>query len=267
VGLNVLSPPPHGTTLTINGPPPSFTLPAGSPQAIGAASFIGFQEFDVALTSVETNVSWLKATIEGSGIELYPNSVGLSPGMYTGTIIINSSNYPRLQVTVTLTVIAVATAQTMLTATPSSLSFAAPMGGMSSLQTLTISFNMGPVEFDLKGGGSWLQVAPIPGFNQAAPVYDVAAAAYGLLPGTYYSGLTIDWTTGSLTIPITFTVTPTSASPPVMSAIVGSASVTPGAIAPGEIISILGTGLGGAPAGPQLDASGKSQRAFRKPKY
>ena len=96
-----------------------------------------------------------------------------------------------------------------------------------------------------------------PTSTTGAPIYNVTAAAYGLLPGTYYASLTIDWTTGSLTIPITLTVTPTSASPPVMSAIVSSASATPGAIAPGEIVSIFGTGIGGAPAGPQLDASGK----------
>lgn len=96
-----------------------------------------------------------------------------------------------------------------------------------------------------------------PHLHDRSPISNVTAAAYGLLPGTYYASLTIDWTTGSLTIPITLTVTPTSASPPVMSAIVSSASATPGAIAPGEIVSIFGTGIGGAPAGPQLDVSGK----------
>jgi uncharacterized protein (TIGR03437 family) len=154
-------------------------------------------------------------------------------------------------------VLALPTAQTVLTATPASLSLTAPMGGISSLQTLAIGFNMGPVEFNFKGGASWLQIAPVSGFNRAAPVYDVAAAGYGLIPGTYYTCLTIDWTTGSLTVPITFTVTLVGASPPVLSAIVSSASATPGAIAPGEIISIFGTGIGSAPAGPELDAPGK----------
>lgn len=264
VGLNILAAPPHGTTLQINGPPPSFTLPAGSAQGTGGR--LSFQEFDVALTSVQTNVSWLTASILSAGpappqapatVELGVNSVGLSPGVYTGTITISSSNYPPLQVPVTLTVIAAPTAQTMLSVSPTSLSFSAAAGGTSPLQTLAIGFNMGPVEFSFKSGASWLQIAPVSGFNHAAPVYDVAAAAYGLLPGTYYSGLTIDWTTGSITVPITLTVTPTGASPPVMSAIVSAASATPSAIAPGEIISIFGTGIGGAPASPQLDASGK----------
>ena len=70
VGLNVLAPPPSGppgATLRINGPPLTFTLPAGAPSPMGAQSLISFQEFDVALTSVQTNVGWLTASIISPG--------------------------------------------------------------------------------------------------------------------------------------------------------------------------------------------------------
>jgi uncharacterized protein (TIGR03437 family) len=67
----------------------------------------------------------------------------------------------------------------------------------------------------------------------------------------------IDWTTGSTTVPITFSVTATAAFPPIIAAVVNGASATPGSIAPGEIITILGTGVGPAPTGLRFDASGR----------
>jgi uncharacterized protein (TIGR03437 family) len=85
----------------------------------------------------------------------------------------------------------------------------------------------------------------------------VLASANGLPPGTYSSAIVVTWSTGSITIPVTFSVTATSASPPVITAIVNAASALPGPLAPGEIISIFGSGVGPAPAGLQLDATGK----------
>jgi uncharacterized protein (TIGR03437 family) len=266
VGMTAVAPPtpsPPGTTLMIEGPAPAITLPAGAPASMSAFSFLGFQEFDVALTSVTTNVSWLTASIESpgpappAGISLYANAVGLSPGVYTGAITINSSNYPTLQVPATLTVIAVPTAQTVLTATPPSLSFTAPSGGTSASQNLAIGFNTGPVQFNIQGGAQWLQFSTPPGLNAAQPVYAYYASAAGLPPGTYYAGLVINWTTGSTTVPVTFSVTASTAFPPIVTALVDAASEAPGSIAPGEIITILGTGVGPAPSGLQLDASGK----------
>ncbi len=252
-----------GGTLQIDAPPPAFTLPAGTPAQMGAASFIGFREFDAALTTVQSSVSWLSATILSAGpvppanIALYPNAVGLSPGNYSGTLTIDSSNYPPLVVPVTLTVIGNPNAQTMLTATPVSLSFTAPAGGGSAAQTLSIGYNNGPVEFKILGSPAWLAFAPVSNFDEAAPAYSVEASAMNLPPGTYSASLTVNWTTGSLIVPITFSVTATSSFPPVMTQIVSAASALPGAISPGEIISIFGSGIGPSPAGLQIDSSGK----------
>jgi uncharacterized protein (TIGR03437 family) len=66
-------------------------------------------------------------------------------------------------------------------------------------------------------------------------------------PGIYYGTLTIFWATGATIVPITFTVTPTPQFPPLLSAIVNSASERPGAIAPGEIITLFGGGVGPLP--------------------
>ncbi len=69
VRLTVIAPPvsPPGSPLMINGPTPTFTLPAGAPPSMAAGSGITFREFDVALTSVQTNVAWLAASIIGAG--------------------------------------------------------------------------------------------------------------------------------------------------------------------------------------------------------
>jgi len=270
VGMTAVAPPPPSppdTTLKINGPPPATTLPAGAPAPMSAFSFLSFQEFDVALTTVTTNVSWLTASIISPGpappeapaaISLYANAVGLSPGAYSGIITIQSSNYPTLQVPATLTVIAVPTAQTVLTATPPSLSFTAPSGGISAPKHLAIGFNAGPVEFNFLPGAQWLGLQqPEPAPTDPEPVYTFSASAAGLPPGTYYTGLVINWGTGSTTVPVVFSVTSSAAFPPIITAIVNSASETPRSIAAGEIVTILGTGIGPASSGLQFDASGR----------
>ena len=251
--------------LMISGSPPSITLPAGTPPPKSASGLLGFQEFDVALTSVSTNVSWLTADIESPGpapprapaaIEFYANAVGLSPGVYSGIITIQS-NYPTLQVPATLTVIQAPTSQTMLTATPPSLSFTATTGGLSQPQNLAIGFNTGPVQFNLPGRSAMASVATAPGSTTAQPVFTFLASAYGLPPGTYYGGLIIDWGTGSTTVPVTLSVTANTAFPPIIASIVNGASQAPRSIAPGEIVTILGLGVGPPPSGLQFDATGK----------
>ncbi len=172
-------------------------------------------------------------------------------------ITINSSNYPVLQVPATLTVIAAPTAQTVLTATPPSLSFTAPSGGTGSTQSLAIGFNGDPVLFTLRGAPQWLEVFSPNSSTSAQPIFQLTASASGLPPGTYYGGLVIDWTTGSTTVPITFSVTATAAFPPIIAAVLSAASETPRSIAAGEIITILGTGIGPAPTGLHFDPSGR----------
>jgi uncharacterized protein (TIGR03437 family) len=256
--VNAQGPPPPNT-LMINAPPPAFTLPAGTPQSNSFSSFLSFQQFNVELTSVTSNVSWLNVAVQSLGplsqVNLYPNSVGLAPGVYQGAITINAVGYPTLVVPATLAVLANPTAQTMLTATPAALSYTAPAGG-SAAQNLSIAFNGPPVDFKTTIGAGWLELFPAAGSTSATPIFSLTAFATGLAPGTYYTGLVIAWTTGQFTVPVTFSVTATPGDPPILTAVVNSASETPGPIAPGEFIAILGSGLGATPAVAALDASG-----------
>jgi uncharacterized protein (TIGR03437 family) len=81
------------------------------------------------------------------------------------------------------------------------------------------------------------------------------APATVMVSATATGSITIGWNGGSTTIPVTYYATATPSNPPTMSFLVGSASETPGSIVPGELISIFGSGLGGAPAGLQLSSS------------
>ena len=76
-------------------------------------------------------------------------------------------------------------------------------------------------------------------------------------PGTYYSKVTFSTSGGSVTIPATLNVTASADLPPVIGAIVNAASMQAGSLAPGEIIAVLGSGIGPAAAGLELDAGGK----------
>ncbi len=187
-------------------------------------------------------------------VDLYPNTVGLAAGSYSGSITVVTSNYGTIQVPVSLVVFGIPTPQTMLTASPPSLTLTAASGSQSATQTLTITFNTGPVLLDggpaAPGSGLniyWLQFSPAPGFNSAQPSYTVSASAGSLPPGRYDTAIKFTWTGGSLAVPVTFDVAPTASFPPVVSEVVNSASGAAGAIAPGEMFTIFGAGVGPAP--------------------
>jgi len=81
---------------------------------------------------------------------------------------------------------------------------------------------------------------------EAVTAADVAIAVSGaqLVPGVYHGTVTTTWANGGLAVPVIFTVTASLGSPPTAVAIVNAASQVPAAVAPGEIITIFGTGMG-----------------------
>jgi uncharacterized protein (TIGR03437 family) len=101
------------------------------------------------------------------------------------------------------------------------------------------------------------QITPAGSSNQFIAPATIQITARSATPGVYSGAVSLVWTGGSLTVPVTLTITGSPATTPVMTAVVASGSAITGAIAPGELISIFGTGIGGAPATLQLDASGK----------
>ncbi len=77
-------------------------------------------------------------------------------------------------------------------------------------------------------------------------------------PGTYNGVIVLTTSDGSVSVPVTLYQTASPGISPVMSMIVNAASGLPGAISPGETIAIYGSGIGSAPIGLTLDATGKT---------
>jgi uncharacterized protein (TIGR03437 family) len=76
-------------------------------------------------------------------------------------------------------------------------------------------------------------------------------------PGTYYGGITVTWDGGAITVPLVLSVTAIPGAPPLMATVTNAASQTAGCIAPGELITVFGAGIGGTPSLWTLDSAGR----------
>jgi hypothetical protein len=273
VGLEILSPPPPPPPPGIQVSPAalSFALNAGSgPSTV--PQVVTIHPNGIAFTATtQSGGDWLSTALFVNDVQtiipVNASAVGLSAGTYQGTLTITLGMFNPVVVTVTLTVLPAPTAQTMLTATPSTVSLSVPVGQFVS-QTVVLGSAGAPILFSLSvdslGVADWLQplflnssLKEADGQVATPATISVDVNASNLLPGTYHHHFVLTWATGSLTIPLTLSVTANASLPPIVAAVVDAASATAGALAPGEIIEIFGTGIGPAPTGLILDASGK----------
>ena len=226
---------------------------------------------NVAVTSdpvgVTINLSssggtWLSlgssSVVAPASVPVSINPAGLKIGTYTGTVSVTgtgAANNPQL-VAVSLLV----TGPTSLTATPASLSFSVPAGtNAPTPQGVSIGSTTGTQNFAITSTATWVSASPPSGATPANLTVSINPA--GLAPGTY-SGVLIltpsNVANGALTIPVNLTVT---APLPTIDSVTNAASYlqysfTSG-MAPGSVISILGTTLGPAtPLTAQLTANG-----------
>ncbi len=171
------------------------------------------------------------------------NARGLGVGQYTGAVTILPATGPAQTVAITLNVTAAAT----LSATPAPLSFTyQQVGSLPEPQAVVVNSSGAPLGVSIsastKDGGAWLLVSPPSG---TTPVnLSVSVTQIGLSPGTYNGTITItpsDSTIATLTVPVSLVVT--TAAPAVAGAS-NAASYAPGPVAPGEILTIFGTGMG-----------------------
>ena len=266
--LGVLPPPPPPKVLRVSPTSLSFFLQSGtgapmSPQLIDNLSWVE----GVLITGVkaESSGNWLTAAFDNpAGVSVNATAANLPAGTYQGTVTITSAANGSVQVPVTLTVWSNPPAGTHLIVKPAAVSVTAQAGQKGQPQTFTVDSDGGPILFSLRlindvPGVQMVQAAfraPDGQFQTPATV-TVAADATFVAPGVYHSTLIFNWTNGSVSVPLTFSVTASPDSPPILAAIASAASETSGAIAPGEIISLFGSGIGPAPTGFTLDAAGK----------
>jgi len=171
------------------------------------------------------------------------NAQGLAVGQYTGTITIMPASGAAQTVTITLNITGPAT----LSATPAPLAFTYQQGGsLPGSQSVAVNSSGAPLSVSIsaatQNGGTWLMVSPPNGTTTVN--LSVSVSPIGLLPGSYGGAIIItpsDPTVAALTIPVSLSVTQSA---PSVAGAANAASYAPGPIAPGEIVTIFGTGLG-----------------------
>lgn len=243
-------------TQALNGPAPvSQTIqlagvPTGATVGVTATIFNGS--------------GWLTASAgTGGTVSVTANGSGLSQGVYQGvvTILVPGTTPNPVYVPVTLTV----GNPQVLAVTPASLNFTLPAGSATapSPQTLQLTGTGGnfpyTATFTPVSGGNFVTVSPAsgttPGTLTITPNLSVISA---LNPGTYTGTVTVgspNLPNGNQTVNVTLTVT--AAGPPSITSVVNAANNQPGAVAPGELITIYGTGIGPITAvGLQLTSNG-----------
>ena len=197
--------------------------------------------------------NWLTATASGSSVTVSANGSQLAQGTYNGvvTVIVPGALGSPLNVPVTLTVGATPT----LSVSPTTLSFNYQLGlvgvlvPMQSVQVTSSPSNLPfTATFTSQTGGAFINVSPTSGTTPATLSLSVnTGVAAGLAPGMYTGTLTVASASvpgGSQTVTVNLTVL--AGPTPVILSVTNAGSLQPGAISPGEIISIFGNNVGPA---------------------
>ncbi len=241
-----------------------FTANAGAtgppPQTVSLTCSGGAAQF---LATASSNGAWLVVTPSGgttpATLTVSVNPSGLAAGSYSGSIGATASqcgSAPALPVTLTVNPAASPVATSNFTIAPGSLAFNYQTGSANPAnQTLALTVAGGAsLAFTATASSAgWVVVSPSSG---AAPAnLTVSVNPAGLLPGTYSAVILIATSTGSTgssqNIAVTLTILAVAPPPilipvPNISLLVNGASLLPSPLAPGEIISFFGRGLGPA---------------------
>lgn len=184
------------------------------------------------------------------------NPSGLPASVYSGNVTFTPATGAAVTVPVTLTV----HTAPAVSASPPSLSFTWRQGDLKpAAQNIQVAGSAPGLGYSAQppAGSNWLSVSPAGGTAPAPLAVSVDPA--GLNPGPYTSSIVVSGTgsaTGQTVVTVTLQVT---APLPTITRVGNAASYASGTIAPGEMVTIFGTGLGPAhfTAGLTLDANGK----------
>jgi uncharacterized protein (TIGR03437 family) len=207
-----------------------------------------------AVASNNSGVAWLNVT-PGSGstpstLTVSADGSKLSPGTYIGLVTVTAPNALGSPLTIQVTLnVAGAPA---ISLTPATLQFDSQVGGAApATQTIAMASSSGSLAFTAaasvnSNAANWLSVSPISGSSPAT--LTISANPTGLAAGTYTGAITVSAAgAGNSPQGVAVTLTVSAPATPLPTSVTNAASGIPGAVAPGEIISIYGTNLG--PAG------------------
>jgi uncharacterized protein (TIGR03437 family) len=211
------------------------------------------------LATATSNGGWLSVSpFSGNTpatLSVSVNSIGLAAGSYSGSVSASSATCgaaPVLPVTVIVSPAPAPVPSPVPTITPSSLSFNYQTGSANPFdQTISLGGAAGLIFTATASSSGWLAVNPSGAATPANLTVAVNPAA--LSPGTYSGVILIATNTGSMgtsqSVAVTLTVS-TAAAPPIVipipniTSLVNAASLLATPLAPGEIISFFGRGLG-----------------------
>ncbi len=239
----------------------SFTYQPGGPVPKGTS--LNLSSTLTSNYSVQANSTWLTVSPGNvpspANVTVQVNPAGLAPNTYNGQIVITNQGSGAQQIVpVTLTVGAT------LSANPSALAFTYQAGSGAPLpQAVQVTGGVGVAPFTaatagLNGAPNFLTVTPSAGSTASTLMVGLNAAVVATLPAGQYSGaVTISYAGvpgGSQIVNVTLVVSPVTMR---VDSIVNSASLQPGAVSPGEIVTLFGSGLGPSDgAGFSLTAQG-----------
>jgi uncharacterized protein (TIGR03437 family) len=227
--------------------PPSvtFSVQAGSASP-PAQTVLVYGPNTGAAFSASTNSggNWLSVSATSSGqlgAVVAANPAGLGVGTYSGTIFLTSPASPvPASFPVTL---AIWNQQPLLTVTPASVTFAIPEPPPTAerpVQNIQVNSIGAPLNFTVNASVA----TNASGATYATPASIPVSAQGGPSLGMYVSNISITSGAQTVVVPVTTLITTGPATPPFLSSIVNAASQMPEAVAPGEILTIYGFGVG-----------------------
>ncbi len=219
-----------------------------------------------ATASISSGAGWLSVSPTSgttpATLSVSVNGTSLSAGTYNGSITVVSAgaaNSPQI-ISVTLTV---SPAQPLFV-TPGVLAFNYQIGASAPpSQALAVSAGSGAslsitASVNTGSGGTWLSVTPASGATPVTLLVSVSPSS--LAAGLYTGTVTINSpsaATGPQIVSVALTVTAAAPPAPAVTAVVNAASFLPTAVAPGQIVTLFGAGIGPATAvGLRLNTAG-----------
>jgi uncharacterized protein (TIGR03437 family) len=250
VNLTITSSQPPVPQLQVSPSSLRFVLEAGSSGTPISQSLIASAQAVTFTVHILSGGDWLTTQTVGNIIlSVNASAVRLAPGDYAAQIVVSATGYTPVTVPVSLTVLPAPAPSTLLVS-PAAVS----LSGTAAVEqdaTVTIDSTAGPalVQPFLSASSSWLHFAVQSGYTAADGKFTTPATltiyANSGQPGTFRGAITLQTTNNSVTLPVTLDAAPAPTKPPQIATIVNAASGTAAALAPGEIFSIFGLGVGG----------------------
>jgi uncharacterized protein (TIGR03437 family) len=229
--------------------------PAPAAQQIAVTSNPPGVPFNVT-TTTGSGVPWLTATVGSSGtngttpgtVAVSVNSGLLSPGQYSGLVTIASAG--AIGSPISINVLLNVGAASVLTVTPSALTFGASVGQATTPQTVQLTASASTsytATAATSDTGNWLSVNPTSGTaGTSAITLTVSANTQNLAVGSYSGTVTISSASSLNPVVVNVSLTVAAVPTPVITKIQNAASNQLTGVSPGENIVLYGTGIGPA---------------------